>query len=501
MAGRRKRIPSNWYDFAKLTKLPSPDGQEKIQFVPYHYQYLIIDGIRKLIQDLNWESPRVTILCTKFRQSGISSAIVSRQIWRAASSPSNRCCTILPSRDDVFQQSRRAKESILSVSPEYELKLSSNSLSYLQFMGLGSLTFKSTSARSLSINDYFDDEIAFKQGAAESFGASTPALSAFDDAIITAASTPNGKNNFFYSLLAEACSKVGSPEEIGHEVALGKLYSEDYPGFHWIVKDSTIVVFLGHKCVPKYQDFSLEEMIQFAQIEFKLTENKAWTEFGLLFEDSHNTVFTSAMVSNCAIAGISEKEADEDGVYFASLDPNNGAIGNDFAVLLIYKIVNGKKVIVASWRSNSTSLNKSLYHCTQLLSKFNPKITFVESNGGGKAWAESLVASGWAIEECFTHQSSKAQMVNDLTLSLETSQLQFDSKQQSFLINELLLYKNLGSTANGGVRYGGGDDTDDGVSSLLIGNHYIDKHLQNHDYTPKQKEWWENDDSEEVDVF
>lgn len=487
----QKLIPNSWLDFAKLIKLPAPDGEGEVEFNPYRFQYLITEGVKKLIQDRNWDTNQYLLVANKFRQCGATTSILSFFLWRAAKSSSHRAVAIFPSREDASNMSRRVRDMVDSIPPEYELIRSSNSLNFMGLLGRGSIGFRSTSARSQSLDGFLGDELAFQKNAADTFQGTIPALSAFpQSAAAYAITTPNGKNNFFYRLLAETSQEVGTPEDIGWDVAHGKLYSEDYPGFYWTTKDQAIAVYISHQAIPKYSHFSYDEFISYAQEKFKLTEIQALTEFGLTFQSSDSEVFTSEIISRCVGNGLEESQPSEDGVYFASLDTNNGT-GNDFAVLLVFKIIDGKKRIVKQWRSNTFSTNQSLFYCRQILSEFNPRKLFIETNAGGKSWANALSESNFNVHECYTTQANKASMVSQLLLDLEQANLQIDSKANAAVITELLTFQRLGSTANGGQRYGAADGSnDDCVMSLAIGNFNIEAELRDNPYfyqTPEEE--------------
>lgn len=493
-----KFIPGNWHNFASLLRLPSQKGKGTVPFIPYRYQQLICEGVTDFIiearSDNKWKSKdnKFVLICNKFRQSGLTTSILALAFWLACQDKVNKSGCMFPTRDDARDQSDRLRELVDTLPEEYQIALSGDSVSRLQLLGLGTILLQSKDTRGKTLELLYCDEAAWDSKARSKYAASAPSLSKSKNGRIYLISTPRSKHgNFFYDFLADAVQHIGTPEGIGQRVAQGSLYSLNYPGFYWTLKPDSNVIscFIGHKANPDYSHLSLEEFVQLAIKQYNLSEAQAWREFGLTFDDADETVFSHEILDECTTAGISEKAPEEDSLYFASLDPNNGSTGNDYAVLLIYKIVNNRKHLINIWRSNKFNTNQSLFQIRQILSLFSPQSVFVETNGGGKNWADNLSQSNFNVTETFTTQANKANAVSELLLALESNEIVFDSgcKQQRILITELLGYKRLGTSANGGARYGASEGFhDDCVSSLLIGNHYINQELNNksHLYLP-----------------
>lgn len=112
------------------------------------------------------------------------------------------------------------------------------------------------------------------------------------------------------------------------------------------------------------------------------------------------------------------------GRYIISCDPNFG--GDDFFEIQVWKI-EARIGLVNEWRNNNQSVVSAIAQLISLIDLYNPLVTAVESNSGGKIILERLHSErpGRRIEPVLTTASSKVVLTDRLAIAVLNHELSF----------------------------------------------------------------------------
>ena len=204
-----KNVPNTWDDFVSLCEIKS--GNKIAYFNPYPYQI-----------ELSSLMDRYSLIyIIKSRQLGITQAIMSKFLHRAALNPAYSAMCFSRNQDDASNVARRARVMVNSLN-EY-LKNESDSLGYMKVSGGGELFFKNSSkegGRSYdSVSDFLFDEAAFAENISSIYSASSASSALVgDDTTKVVVSTPSAQNGWFWEQIncnngdrdiIEICSAIG----------------------------------------------------------------------------------------------------------------------------------------------------------------------------------------------------------------------------------------------------------------------------------------------------
>ena len=438
------KTPDNWSDFAKLLQIRS--GGDIVTFNPYHYQL-------KLVELMNQRS---TII-VKGRQLGISELCLSWILFNACKSEGFLALVFSRTQTDSSLLARRMKRMIASLG----LKTTTENVSDIELRGRGRVLFRNSSANSArgidSVSVAFLDEFSFIENDKEVFNALIPALQATGEkARLIVNSTPNSKQNYYWDLLSQNNGDK-NVEEICKKVSSGDIEPFQY----WIDEGNWNKVILHWRSHPIYgADPNFLEKIH---LEKKLSWETIEQEYNLSFSESEQAYFAYDTVQTCI--GNANQDYKKEAVYIAGLDV--AGAGNDYCVLTLIECLGEQSTTFVAYRKRQETTESNLFHISEVLRKYKPRLTCIETNGIGQVFIEQLSRTlpYLRFENIKTTQQSKIVMLSRLNFALEKQLLQFDGK--SPLVNELLNFKKAGEKLEAGS--GHHDDCVLSLSFALVG--------------------------------
>jgi hypothetical protein len=425
-----KPVPTDFSDFAALTKIRS--GGEMKNFELYPYQKILT----RLMDEYN------NIVVLKSRQMGTTQSVLGKFLHDACLNPASSNVLFMRNGEDASAISRRARQMIESV-PEH-VKTSGDNVGYLKIRGGGDLYFKNSSAegtRSLdSVTSLLFDEAAFVHDIQRIYAASSPSSALARDKVTKLiVSTPSAKSGFYWDKLNENNGNLDI-ESIAEQVAAGTLFTE-IPGIHWFVdKAGCCKLILHFKAHPIYSTIPnyLEYRLQQDNTDLETVER----EYNLRFVDSAVSVFLPELIRENAVG--TWEEPQEDAVYYCGLDCST--MGKDYTVFTVLKFSNGKYSKVHQYRQRQQTSEYHIYRIGEIIKKYKPRKVGVEVTGGvGQLYLEQLTKehSNIAFQAIRTTADSKPAMIGSLILAMEKHELIYDAK--SPLIDEMLSFRRSGT--------------------------------------------------------
>lgn len=443
-------IPTNWADFARMTKIRS--GGKIVVFEPYPYQ-------QELVQVMLERS----LVVVKSRQVGISEVLTSFMLWRAASNPGYLGVVFSKTQQDTSLLARRMRRMIDSVG----LQTTTDNLQDLELVTGGRILFRNSkpeSGRSLeSVCDVFYDEAAFVEDLKAIRDSLTPAMQMLgDNAREYVISTPNGKTGLYWELLSEG--NGGKDIELTcNQVSKG----ESEPFQWWIDSGGWAKVLIHWKVHPIYGSDS--NFLQSVHERLKLSWATIQQEYNLNFQESSVNYFSADIVRKGAIGEYEERLPKT--FYFIGIDAST--TGEDYAVCAVLKLVNGIFSLVNLYRKRNQTSEYHLYHMGEIIKKYDPISVGVEVTGGtGQVWFEQLSKSHPFNKflRLQTTGDSKPAMLDRVKLLLEKGSLIYP--YHSPFVDELLSFKRQGKKLE--AAQGKHDDTVMGVSfALKVAEEYL----------------------------
>ena len=428
----RKRLPNNWADFARLTEIRSGDGI--VKFRPYPYQASLVDSI---------ESQKLTVV-GKSRQLGISETICNYFLYRACVDRSVLAVILSLGQRETIDLARRVRFAIESLAP-YGITTSTDTLTDIQINGGGRLLFRPSNENSTrglpAVTHVLLDEAGFVDNIDRIYQAIIPATSTVTNPKIVVVSTPNGSQGWFYNLLdtdslIELCEGMRSGEIAPYQEIDNKVL------IHW-------------KSHPKFsqQEDYLDRIAQ----ETGLSETVIAQEYDLSFSDRDEAVFSATIVRQAATLETMAKEYHPKHWYYIGVD--GSTVGDDYtaATVLEYNLQTDKYSVVDTYRKRKGSIESDIYHISELVDKYHPRVLAIESNGIGAIFVEQLAAKHPSIKTIGVHTSadSKSAMIERLSLALEKQVLSIP--KTSPIVNELLSFRRVGKRLE--ASPGAHDDT------------------------------------------
>lgn len=423
---RKKPIPDNWLDFARLCDIRS--GASIVKFNPYDYQIKLIEQIENhVITDI-----------LKTRQLGITEVLGNYMLWKACKNPGYLGAIFSKSQSDTSNIAKRIRRQLDSLSDYCDR--TTDSLTDIEITGRGRLLFRNSTpngARGLeSVSDLVFDEAAFIDGIEDIYGSATPSTTVLGDkAKIIVLSTPDTQSGWYWDRInannanrdvLEICDAIKS-ESIN-------------PVQYWTDEKNNckfILHWLAHPVFSQTKDTYLED----TKTRLGLTEEQLQREYNLSFTSSDVAVFNPGLVRSQATGEWVSKH-DPEGIYYMGLD--SSLMGNDYTVLTVLKETEGKFELVDWYRDRKQTHEVNIYRIGELIEKYNPICVGVEVNSAGRIYYDELAKTYLNVDfsEIKTTSTSKAPMVNRLILSMEKDLIRYPN--DSKIIEEFLSFRQNG---------------------------------------------------------
>ena len=430
------RVPDNWPDFARLTRIRS--GGKIIPFQPYKYQEDMVEAIQN-----NYGT-----VVAKGRQLGCSETATSYMLWRACREPGFLGVVLSKGQADTANLCKRAR-MMADSNPEL-IELATKNLTDLRIVGGGRILFRPATPNGVrgleSVSMLFFDEIAFIPSIDLLYTAAMPSTEMCgSDARILMMSTPYGRNGFFYERLVSGNGNRDLLEEAE------KCRAEGSDGVRsWVDENGWAKVLLHWRAHPIYS--SDPNYIETTMKRKQMTETTARQEYDLAFSDSDVTVFPAEAVKNCARGGW--ESPDPDGTYFLGVDTST--VGGDYTVAMVGRYEKGAVRVVQMYRQRKRTVDYNLDGIGKLIEEYSPMAVAVERNGCGQVFVEQL-SKTWPrvrVDSIATTKESKSEMITRLLWALEEELVTFPV---SPIVDELLVYSRDGQKF--GAPSGYHDDT------------------------------------------
>lgn len=108
-----------------------------------------------------------------------------------------------------------------------------------------------------------------------------------------------------------------------------------------------------------------------------------------LIRSSETQLFDISLIPDAAIGNWQGRTYGH--TYLVGVDPNFGAIGNDYFCAQCWDVTLSPYVLCKEFRTNSHSTTYSVKKVAEMISEFNPLIVAVEKDGGGQIVLEQLI--------------------------------------------------------------------------------------------------------------
>jgi hypothetical protein len=396
------RIPKDWPDFARITKIRS--GTKMIPFDPYDYQVRISNMIDRTRG----------VVIVKPRQHGLTEMVANKFLHKACLYPTYFAAVFSKGQDDTANIARRVRMMAASA----QIPLSSNNVKDIQVDGGGRIVFRTASpdsGRGLeSVWDLLFDECAFVNVIDQIFAAATPSQSLPEQqgkAKTIFLSTPNTKGGLYYDTLM-AGNGDRNPLVVCEQLRNGEI--EPYQ--EWVDLNGWGKCFIHwrghpiHGLTPNYLEQVKERQ--------RITEAQLQREYNLSFDDSSGGVlFNEDAIIACSCGQWEGPKVDS--VYLFGIDPNFG--GGDFFRCQVWDVTDHPAKLVAEYGDSQKSTEYSISKVCELIDEYYPKLVAVESNSGGKIIFERLVRERQWIrfEQVNTSHGSKIVNTDRIAIAIE----------------------------------------------------------------------------------
>lgn len=284
-----------------------------------------------------------------------------------------------------------------------------------------------------SVWDLFFDEAGFIRIIDEMYAASTPSQEMVgEDARTLVVSTipPEGLSCWFGELM-EAGNPIGCDVESMLDIAkAGRFFNgtpialPEIPGFcAWEDEGGWVKIAIGHKAHPIYG--ANPNYVEQQRVKKKLTEQQAQREHNLGLPKSGVSLFNLDKVTECAIGQWQPPHQGRN--YLLCVDPNFGAIGNDFYVCQVWDITKLPIALAYEYRNNISGSENHRSKILNAIDAYNPVIAVFEGNGGGKPMAERIQSDRprLQVEIVNTGRLSKIQNTDRVALMVEQNECIF----------------------------------------------------------------------------
>jgi phage terminase large subunit-like protein len=430
------RIPTDWADFARLTRIRS--GTKVIHFEPYPYQIALVNAVKR-----NYGT-----IVGKTRQMGITECIASDILHRAALNPGFTAIVLSRGQAESSNVAKRLKSMADSI-PEL-IELETRNTTDLRIKGGGRILFKPATPNSCrgyeSVAYVVMDECAFIENIDQLYLSVLPSTEAVgDEARIVLISTPNGRSGFFWDRLNSSNGNYDVLEESmklrQFEVPQG--YTEWTDKVGW---SKFLLHWTAHPTYGRDHEY-IDRIVQQKQ----LSRSAAEQEYDLSFNESSNTIFNPDDVRACAIGEYAAPESN--GTYYMSLD--SSMMGRDYTVCTIGKWEGDQLKVVKLYRERKKTIEEHIAAIGKLIHEYRPIAFSVEKNGCGEVYLQTLIKEhpNVRFEPFVTTRESKNELITRLNFALEQRFIRFPL---SAIVDELLIFRKDGTKLE--APSGGHDD-------------------------------------------
>jgi hypothetical protein len=430
------RIPDNWPEFARMTKIRS--GSKVMPFNPYHYQ---IELVQTVLDNYG-------TVVGKGRQLGCTETISSLMLWRACREPGFLGVVLSKGQADTANIAKRIR-MMADSNPEL-IELATKNLTDLRIVGGGRILFRPATPNGVrgleSVSMLLFDEVAFIPSIDLLYTAALPATEMCGgDARIVLMSTPYGRAGFFYERLATG----NAGRDLLEEAELCRAPGSS--GWRcWIDENGWAKVLLHWRAHPLYG--ADPNYIETTMKRKQLTESTARQEYDLYFTADDLTIFPAEAVKACARGSWAGPV--EEGSYYISVDTS--AMGGDYTVAMVGRYEKGAVAVVHMYRQRKRTVDYNLDAIGALITEYKPLVVAIERNGVGQVFVEQLSKAHpqVKIDSFATTKESKNEMVTRLLWCLEQEKVSYPVCP---IVDELLVYQRDGQklTAPSGAH----DDT------------------------------------------
>lgn len=405
-------------------------------FTPHNAQKVIIDKILK-------KPNKKYHILSLGRQFGKTMLGINLMLKWALEDNNSSCMWVSP----IFSQARKVFDEMVNYLGETNLTLSTNKSDlYIKFINGSIITFKSgerpDGLRGYTLDYLIMDEAAFMKE--EVWSEVLKAATLVKGKKILFLSTPKGKN-WFYNLYQLAMFDSNDGQ---YDCSYGTSFDNPLinPDELWESK----------KTLPEHI-FNQEIMAQFL--------------------DNGGEVFTN-IDNYCKLQAFASYSPQQK--YYAGLDL---AKQNDYTVLTI---LNQNGEVVEIFRTNKSTYDLIINDVLTIVKKYKPQL-LVEVNGVGDPLFERIQKTYPAAKPFVTTQDNKANIIEELIISLNEGKLTLPSKTLfEPLYNELNIFTFTYSPATRKLRYGAPTGFhDDCVMSLAFANQSFKTKLNYGQYSIK----------------
>ncbi|MEL6776503.1 MAG: terminase family protein [Cyanobacteria bacterium J06597_16] len=419
--------------------------------------------------DVVLRNPRIPITLLSSRQTGKTADLLAMMIWLALSREQFTGLLIHRKGEDARQLARRTKKLI-----PFDVKLSSDSLSLLEFAETGSsLHFRSSNhkqedgaesaGRGLeSVDVVIIEEASHTNNVKELLGVVGPCLTHSPLATVILVGTSGRRETYFYESL---CSAYEGKEPL--ESVLKGIRQWELEPFQVKRSEDRIAVITNWRAIPKFAAEGIGEdgtpnYLKRIQREQDLTDSQIASEHELYFDSDETTTIFEYPLVKAAQQGIFEPPR-FDGYYYAGVDgsgkPKTGRKGDYTVCCVVEKLEDCSIKLVKLYRKRGITFERRYAEISEILNAYNPLKVYVEANDGlGQTYEENLLAGcpGLEIDRYIQNEGRKALLVNKLVLALERKEI---SIPKSPAIDELLSFQQLDDGTMGAWGKDAHDDT------------------------------------------
>lgn len=450
-------IPDEWSDFelfAQQCRTRQRDGIKGLAL--YDWQRRVLALLEK----------HGSVVIAKSRQVGGSQIFITKALQLAITKPGFLGLIASKRSDDAMQLARRVRRALKGLPTD--VKPVNDSLSQLVLSNDSQLLFRSSTpadslSRSIDTLDFaIADEYSFwTDGQAEALGSLGPAMANSANPQLIIVSTPNGQSDDYWAKLTQG---IG-PDAFERKLSAIREGAEA-PYQEIITGDFMPVAICHWKAIPQYANDANFKKRMVSKLG--LSEEKWQQEFELNFEQSAQSVFSFSLVRNGIQNTLSDPPSNWDTkhwgseiAYFCGIDPAGS--GSDYTVAIILKRESNTYSVAAMYRKRAGTSQQHIAKITDLIEKYKPVKTVVETNSIGAVYFENIssVCTNYSVEGFYTSQQKKDNIIGRIVLALESNHLKYPEGPIS---DELLGFQRVGKRLEAGH---GHDDTVIGLALAL----------------------------------
>lgn len=406
------QIPEEWAEFASRCIIRS--GAKMVHFNPYPYQKFLSDAIRDF----------EVVELVKTRQMGVTQGVVSVMQHQAALNPAYSGVVFSLTQKDATQVSLRCRTMTESLG----IKPTNDNVGFLQLTGGGSIHFLNSSDKGTrgldSISHLFFDEAAFQEDPAPIFESSLPSMAMVENPCVIVCSTPDSNSGWYYDRLQ--FYPLPMPlEDLCEKVATGEIYTQE-PGLYHFIDGTKILIILHWRAHPVHRltdlNYNGGYLQKIKDLNPDLSWEKIYREHNLLFTEVGKSFYSAKAVRNA----LAPMPNDTPMKFYIGVDPNFG--GPDYCCAVVLgEYMNGLLFIVDWYRKQYQTAKQNIEKVKQLINKYTPEVTAVETIAGGAVYHEEIQReiAVLPILEFRTNNQLKIEGAERLGVMLEQNQLKF----------------------------------------------------------------------------